>query len=195
MASCREGVRGAHSTDEGGESRQRERAPLWSRLCLEVSARACPQGPTTRRIKCDNSSAGCTCLPNVAGSDGSTRSTIGSTGVTSWRKRGIGSRLETIRLNAGRTYRYVVDGDIKSYFDSISHEKLLKLVEQRISDRRVLKLLRQWLKAGVMEEGALRGTELGSPRRARQHLGASLSTSGNPRAVCRRLRRVVPHPG
>ena len=58
----------------------------------------------------------------------------------------------------------MVDGDIRKYFDSIDHDKLMVLVRQRISDRKVLKLIQGWLKAGVSEDGRLTPTLQGTPQ-------------------------------
>jgi RNA-directed DNA polymerase len=61
-------------------------------------------------------------------------------------------------------YSHVVDVDLKSYFDTISHELLLELVDRRVGDVKVVRLIRAWLKAGVLEEGRVTHPDRGSPQ-------------------------------
>jgi len=79
-------------------------------------------------------------------------------------KRSAKGALDRIRKACNRKGNWVVDVDIQGYFDNINQEKLMKLVQMRINDRRILKIIRKWLSAGVLEEGTVRRSDLGTPQ-------------------------------
>ncbi len=70
----------------------------------------------------------------------------------------LGRTIQQKRVN------YVVEADIKSFFDKVNHEWLMKFLEHRIRDPRVLRLIKRMLNAGVMEEGLVRASEEGTPQ-------------------------------
>ena len=61
-------------------------------------------------------------------------------------------------------YKYVVDIDMKAYFDTVNHDKLMFYIEKKVKDKRVLNLIRQYLKSGIMEDGLVKVTEEGTPQ-------------------------------
>lgn len=67
---------------------------------------------------------------------------------------------------ARKKVNWILDADIRDYFSTISHEWLVKFIEYRIADKRVLRLIQKWLKAGVMEKGRWTASEEGTPQGA-----------------------------
>ncbi|HWQ05038.1 MAG TPA: reverse transcriptase domain-containing protein [Longilinea sp.] len=66
--------------------------------------------------------------------------------------------------NSSQRYYYVIEGDIKSYFDKVHHRKLLSILKKRIADKDIIDLIWKFLKAGVMEDGLFARTEAGVPQ-------------------------------
>ena len=80
-------------------------------------------------------------------------------------RRGCHNALDAVWVGiTQRKVSWVLDADIRGFFDAIDHEWMLKFLEHRIADRRVLRLIRKWLRAGVSEDGKWSRTTVGTPQ-------------------------------
>jgi group II intron reverse transcriptase/maturase len=77
--------------------------------------------------------------------------------------RGQHDGLDALSVGiTSRKVNYILDVDIRSFFDTVDHDCLMRFVEVRVGDRRILRLIRKWLKAGVLEDGVVRPGEVGT---------------------------------
>jgi RNA-directed DNA polymerase len=75
--------------------------------------------------------------------------------------------LDALAVGITRTkVNWILDVDVRCFFDSVSHEWLIRFVEHRVGDPRMIRLIRKWLKAGVLEEGEWSSSETGTPQGA-----------------------------
>src|SRR5258708_9131322 len=82
-------------------------------------------------------------------------------------ERGQHDALDALTVGLRRKkVNWVLDADIRGFFDNIDHEWMVKFVEHRIADRRIVRLIQKWLKAGVSEEGQWLETTVGTPQGA-----------------------------
>ena len=80
-------------------------------------------------------------------------------------KRGPHQALDALSVAiTQRKVNWVLDADIRGFFDTIDHEWLMKFIEHRIADERVLRHVKKWLNAGVLEDGKLMQVEEGTPQ-------------------------------
>ena len=81
--------------------------------------------------------------------------------------RGPHQALDALTVGIQRKrVNWVLDADIRGFFDNMSHEWTMKFIEHRVADRRILRLIQKWLKAGVSEDGQWSETKLGTPQGA-----------------------------
>ena len=79
-------------------------------------------------------------------------------------KRSAQQAIQKVKEYAEEGYRYTVSVDLSKYFDTLNHELLMTLLHRQIQDMRVLRLIKKYLKSGVMENGVICKTEEGSPQ-------------------------------
>lgn len=79
-------------------------------------------------------------------------------------KRSGHQAIDLVDAYLQRGYRWVIDVDLKSYFDTIPHDRLMSMVQRRVRDPRILRLIRWWLKAGVVDRGEVTYPHVGSPQ-------------------------------
>lgn len=80
-------------------------------------------------------------------------------------KRSQHDALDALATGIARTnVSWILDADISRFFDTVSHDWLIRFLEHRIGDQRVLRLISKWLKAGAMEDGVVTATEEGTPQ-------------------------------
>jgi retron-type reverse transcriptase len=128
--------------------------------------------------------------------------------------RGAHDALDALCVGIhGKKVSFILDADIRSFFDEISQQWLIRFLEHRIGDRRIIRLIRKWLKAGILEDGVVSvsdsGTGQGSviltaacqrlPALRARSLGRTLATARghgryDHRALCRQLHRRLPAP-